>query len=147
MNRLENEHLHLLLDEPFYVLPDHGDHPIDSPDDTTVVAFEGYNVKGIAVFVGDASEDDVAFLFKGLNALDISLEDIALFKSVHDSNLKYPDHTIRIDFTAVDRQVNFDLTKESDFSLLSALSLSAIQADLDLKKQFWLNLKDLFGKL
>ena len=101
MNRLENEHLHLLLDEPFYVLPDHGDHPIESIQETPIVAFEGNNEKGITVFVGDASEDDVAFLFKGLNALDISLEHVAMFSSNYDPNLKYPDHKILIDFTAI----------------------------------------------
>ena len=29
MNRLADEHLHLLLDEPVYIIADHGDHPTD----------------------------------------------------------------------------------------------------------------------
>lgn len=147
MNRLSDQHIHLLIDEPIYVLPDHGDHPIEEPEKQESLTYQGGNRKGICVFHQDASDEDIAFLFKGLNALEIELEDIALFNAVYDPEASYPDHTIRITFSNSERKVNFDLTKEPSISTLQSIPLNQIHQELEIKKEFWNNLKDLFGKL
>lgn len=152
MEKLSDEHLHLLLDEPIYVMPDHGDHPIveDQAEEYISPSFEGNNEKGICVFIGnnpDSLEQDMEFLFKGLNALDITHSDIALYKDNCDLTANYPAHTRRIEFiTSVAYDSAFSINKETDISILQAKSIAEIRNDLELKKKFWLSLKELFGK-
>lgn len=146
MNKLDKDHLYLLIDEPIYVLPDHGDHPTGpDPKDEMVVNFKGENNKGICVFAGNASDEDLAFLFKGLNALDVELGDIALFSDNFNPGKNYPEHSIRLRFGTETKSDPFILSKEP-IADLEAIPLSKIKADLELKKQFWLRLKELFGK-
>ena len=145
MNKLDKDHLHLLIDEPIYVLPDHGDHPTEPEPNDEMVSFRGENKKGICVFAGNVSDEDLAFLFKGLNALDIELGDIALFNDNFNPDKNYPEHSIRIRFGTETKSEPFKLSKES-IADLEAIPLGTIQADLELKKQFWLHLKELFGK-
>lgn len=105
MNRLEDKDLHLLLDEPIYVLADHGDHPTEQAESEEQQTFLGKNEKGIGIFAENSNEEDISFLFKGLNALDITEQDVALFSNDFDSLVTYPDHTIRLRFS---QQINLE---------------------------------------
>ena len=67
MDKVAPEHLHLLLDEPIYVLPDHGDHPLETVVAEEQPTYSGANNLGICIFLGDSDEEDLNFLFKGLN--------------------------------------------------------------------------------
>ena len=151
MENLANEHLYLLLDEPIYVVPDHGDHPLtEEKEEIPLPAFLGENKKGIGVFIGnnpDSEDQDLEFLFKGLNALDITAIDIALFKEPFNENVKYPDHQKRLEFdNQISEEMAFSVQKTDHLSLMQAKPLASIRNDIELKKRFWLGLKALFTK-
>ena len=76
MDKLNPENIHLLLDEPIYVLKEHftGHEPKPETDSdaTPLPEFKGQNKKGILVVVEGGNADlitteDEEFIFKGLN--------------------------------------------------------------------------------
>ena len=90
MIKLDPEHIHLLLDEPIYVLHEHFESTVKQPtgvqEENETYQYKGDNKKGI-IIINEIdsdeliSEEDEEFLFKGLNALDISLEDVRIISS------------------------------------------------------------------
>ena len=156
MDKLAPEHLHLLFDEPIYVLEDHGDHPI--PEKTSApkveieeISFEGENEKGLAIYIEDSElpEDDRVFLFKGLNALDLDSKDIALIigHSFIENN-QNPPHSLRIEFSEAPKSAELYAAQNvQEVTVLPCNSLKEIQANKDLKVKFWLGLKALLGRV
>lgn len=155
MDKLSPEHLHLLFDEPIYVLSDHGDHPIQEKAsvpkvEAEEISFEGENEKGLAIYIENSilSEEDKLFLFKGLNALDLDTKDIALMvgHKFKENNLN-PPHSLRIEFSNAPISADlYAIQKVEETTILFCNSLQEIQESKDLKVKFWLGLKALLGK-
>jgi hypothetical protein len=155
MNKLNPEHLHLLLDEPIYIL--HSDHLKDQEDDVvlapensyTKATFEGENKKGILIFVGKGSEDiaeDKGFLFKGLNALNILAEDVALVEEASSLETKEKiKHSRCLNFSGnSSEETVYKLNTNSGIITLNCDRISQIRSSEDLKRRFWQALKTLF---
>ena len=81
MNKLSPEHIHLLLDEPIYVLSNEHPHEIEAPEQKIEMAealdapanIKGKNLKSILIIIEEKVQkpldvNDEKFLFKGLNA-------------------------------------------------------------------------------
>ena len=109
MNKLKPEHLHLLLDEPIYVLNEHfegHDQSVDlAPETEQLPKFKGGNKKGILIIIEEKAEDSVAtkdeeFLFKGLNALNIIAEDVAIVDKHPDIDIQEIKNNKRKTFRA-----------------------------------------------
>jgi len=157
MNKLEPEHLHLLLDEPFYVLsnePRQDQHQTQEKTDEIesdtkeLPAHKGGNNKGILIIIdGEYTEtaavENEEFLFKGLNALNITLADVAIINSA-DTSLNTPTHSIRINFSAQgSSNLSYDIEVESDIAILRCHPLEQIRSNKELKIKFWHGLKKL----
>ncbi len=160
MNKLSPEHIHLLLDEPIYVLsnehlPQHPEIPEHGTalqeEHETLVNFKGKNLKGILIIIEEQVEealniDDEEFLFKGLNALKIFADDVAIFAKLPDKML--PD-TISfekcITFSSEASSENLYQVETVDkIRYLNCQRLSNIRNDEALKRSFWHGLKALF---
>jgi hypothetical protein len=155
MNKLAPEHLHLLLDEPIYVLnSDHFESQEQnlvsvSENVDAVVTFEGENKKGILIFIGKESEDqaeDKSFLFKGLNALNILVEDVALIEDMANLEMREKiGHTSCLQFSNSTAEENlYELNTNDSITMLECHSISQIRQSEDLKRKFWQALKALF---
>lgn len=145
MNRLADEHLHLLLDEPVYIIADHGDHPTDEILKDDQPEYDGENKKGICIFAAEANEDDLAFLFKGLNALNIDKPDVAIYKNDYDSLEEYPDHRKRLRFTEhVEMAKAFNVVHSDELTTLNTIPLEEIRNNQEFKRKFWEALKVIF---
>ena len=153
MNKLIPEDLHLLLDEPIYVLEkEYTEAPeapiVDVTKDDLQVNFIGENKKGILILISKQGQelldnDDAEFLFKGLNALHLSAEDIAIAE--YDiNNQDNIDHSKRIVFTAnTASEYNYQIELVNDIEHLECHSISMIRNTQELKIQFWEGLKSL----
>ena len=159
MNKLSPEHLHLLLDEPIYVL--HNDRLSESieddeqtdelvPETNELPDFRGDNKKGILILIEELPEESVAakdeeFLFKGLNALKVFAEDVAIVDTQPALEVPEIKHKKRIIFSAKPAEENlYQIETIDNISQLSCHSISQIRNDQDLKVQFWLGLKAIF---
>ena len=84
MNKLNPEDLHLLIDEPIYVLREQviqQEEIIEAAivEEPKIALEKPVPTKDILVIVSNSvSPDDEIFLFKGLNALDITKNDISI---------------------------------------------------------------------
>jgi hypothetical protein len=151
MNKLNPEHLHLLLDEPIYVLNDHFEDPEASPEiiqeTEQVVNFKGENKKGILIISQETFvEEDEEFLFKGLNALNIFAEDVAIIDTSPNADIpKSINHNKRITFNASPNSENlYQIDIIDSITQLECHSINQIRNNQDLKKSFWLGLKAMF---
>jgi len=158
MNKLNPEHLHLLLDEPIYVLDsdlrEHFEGPEQSPDllpePEQVGNFRGENKKGILIIIEGNTENSVAaedeeFLFRGLNALNIFAEDVAIIDNFLGKEIPGIEHKKRITFNANPAQENlYQIDTIDNITLLKCHNLSQIRNNQDLKVRFWLGLKAMF---
>jgi hypothetical protein len=151
MNKLNPEHLHLLLDEPIYVLNDHFEDPAEASPEIIqeteqVVDFKGENKKGILIISQETFvEEDEEFLFKGLNALNIFAEDVAIVYMQPDLKVSEIKHTKRLIFAANAAEESLYQIKTIDnIAQLSCHSINQIRNNQDLKKSFWLGLKAVF---
>ena len=145
MNRLDEAHLHLLIDEPIYVLADHGDHPAEQSIKEDQPDYSGDNLQGIAIFTANPEDDDLVFLFKGLNALDIYEKDVAVFKEDYNAAKNYPAHTKCLRFSEhIGLDATFAIQQNDDILLLNCLPIKEIRNNQDFKRQFWEALKQLF---
>jgi hypothetical protein len=158
MNKLSPEHLHLLLDEPIYVL--HSDlrehlESVEEPpelleENEQLPDFRGDNKKGILIIIDNRPENSVAvedeeFLFKGLNALNIFTEDVAIIEMLPEQEFPKIEHHKRIVFSAnPDTKSLYQLESIDNISLLQCHRISQIRNDKDLKVRFWLGLKAMF---
>ena len=160
MNKLNPEDLHLLIDEPIYLLDDHviqkGEEEVkdevkeDSKVEEPVVELaKPKTTKNIIVISeSNISSEDEIFLFKGLNALDITKDDISILNSLPTSQGEVPiTHKIQIIFNdSTEEQKLYNVIDNSGVSSLACHSLNIIRNDHELKKKFWFGLKALFGK-
>lgn len=145
MNRLAEEHIHLLIDEPIYVLEDHGDHPTIQYVAEKEPEYTGANEKGICIFAEEPSDDDLTFLFKGLNALNIEAKDVAIFRTDYEATRDYPDHNHRLRFSEqISLAATFKLNQKNNLIVLDCLPLEKIRNNQDFKRQFWEALKLIF---
>ena len=154
MNKLNPEHLHLLLDEPIYVLNEHfeGHDSATIPETVQITNYRGENKKGILIIIEEKAEDAVAvkdeeFLFKGLNALNIIAEDVAIVEKHPDIDIQEIKHNKRITFRAnpVEEKL-YQIDTIDNISQLECHSISQIRNNQDLKVRFWLGLKAIFEK-
>lgn len=152
MDKLPAEYLPLLMDDPIYVLEEHGDHAVVEPEaeveEPEAVYFTGENKKGIAVFLGadgndEQATEDEAMLFKGLNALEITLEDIALIKQAYNNDAILPEHKVRLVFSQEQREDFYQVTNQNGVTVLTCQPLAVIRESQDLKVKYWLALKEL----
>jgi hypothetical protein len=154
MSKINPEHLHLLLDEPIYVINEHADTPMPTSEEKTEdeqpVLFDGENKRGILIILSKSGEEktdaeDQEFLFKGLDALNILAEDVAIVNGTDYNNIiSKIDHSKRIIFSA--NPVNESLYQKEiieDIEQLGCESIFKIRNSKDLKVKFWLGLKDL----
>lgn len=151
MNKLNPEHLYLLLDEPIYVLNDHFEDPEPTaeivPKIEPAINFKGENKKGIMIITQESlAEEDEEFLFKGLNALNIFAEDVAIIDSIPDAEIPESiNHNKRIIFN-----VNPPAEKLYQTDIIDSITqmecnrISQIRNNQDLKVSFWLGLKAMF---
>ncbi len=156
MNKLKPEHLHLLLDEPIYVLEEHfegHEQAIDlQPETEQLPKFKGENKKSILIIIEEMAEDSVAtedeeFLFKGLNALNIIAEDVAIVDKHPGIDNQEIKHNKRIVFTANPAiEKLYQLDTIDNITQLECHSISQIRNNQDLKVRFWLGLKAIFEK-
>lgn len=146
MDNLSPEHLHILLDEPIYVLADHGDHPIEEAiveEDQPL--YRGENNQGICLFVGDSNQEDIDFLFKGLNALNLQEKDVAIFDSEFISSNEYPSHSKRLIFTTRAKiDTAFNVILEDSLKRIETIPLNEIRNNQEFKRNFWEALKTIF---
>jgi len=160
MNKLSDEHLYLLLDEPIYVLEEHFEsHEITKvPDVKTVKSNEasvlimGENQKGILILVDEKndeviSEEDKNFLFKGLNALKIFVEDVAIAKMNDQNEISESiNFSVCIRFSDDLEKVFYQPETEEGVTRLNCHSLAKIRSEQDLKLKFWRSLQALFTR-
>jgi len=153
MNNLKPEHLHLLLDEPIYVLNDHfEDHePIPEiiRETEQVVDFKGENKKGILIITQETfGEEDEEFLFKGLNALHIFDEDVAIIDKLPNAGIPESiNHNKRIIFNVSPiTEELYQIEIIDSITQLECHRISQIRNNQDLKVSFWLGLKAMFEK-
>ena len=147
MNKLNPEHLHLLIDEPIYVLDEHFEGHEPAPEaepETELVNFKGENKKGILIMMQESllAEDEV-FIFKGLNALDIFAEDVALLIMPPEAD-KLPaiTHSKRLVFGAEPtKEISYQVETIEGIAHLECHSIKQIRNNEDLKRSFWLGLK------
>ena len=154
MNKLNSEHLHLLLDEPIYVLNEHfegHEQAVDlEPETEQLPKFKGENKKGVLIIIEEKAEDSVAtqdeeFLFKGLNALNIIAEDVAIVDENSDIDNQKIKHNKRITFsTNPAKEKLYQVDKIDNITQLECHSISQIRNNQDLKVSFWLALKAMF---
>ena len=156
MNKLSPEDLHLLLDEPIYVLEKEYTeapeaHVVVETKDDLQVNFIGENKKGILILISKEGEElldneDAEFLFKGLNALHLSVEDVAIAEN-DIKNQDNIDHSKRIVFTSnTAGDYSYQIDVVNDIELLECHSISKIRNTQELKVQFWEGLKSLLKK-
>ena len=152
MNKLNPEHLHLLLDEPIYVLNEHfeGHDSSPVPESEQLTNYKGENKKGILIIIEEKAEDSVAtkdeeFLFKGLNALNIIAEDVAIIDKHPDIDSQGIKHNKRITFRAnpIEEKL-YQIDTIDNISQLECHSINKIRNNQDLKVRFWLALKAMF---
>lgn len=159
MNKLSDEHLYLLLDEPIYVLEEHFEghkgevkQEIEEENNSgKMPQFIGENKKGILILIHKSdrdafSSDDEIFLFKGLNALDIFIDDVAIFKVIDNHELPAGiDHSKCISFIInPDKKGLYEPENKEGLALLKCHSLNKIRSDQALKLKFWQGLQALF---
>ena len=154
MNKLSPEHLHLLLDEPIYVLESdlrehfEGHETIPETKPTTdQIKFKGENKKGILIISQEALvAEDEEFLFKGLSALEICARDVAIIIKPADAEIPLAiDHSKRISFnTNPDEEVTYQIKSIEDIMQLECHSINKIRLNKDLKVSFWQGLKAIF---
>jgi hypothetical protein len=152
MNKLNPEHLHLLLDEPIYVLNEHfeGHDSAPVPEYEQLTNYKGENKKGILIIIEEKAEDTVAvkdeeFLFKGLNALNIIAEDVAIIDKHPDIDSQEIKHNKRITFSANPaKEKLYQVDTIDNISQLECHSINQIRNNQDLKVSFWLALKTMF---
>ena len=156
MNKLSPEDLHLLLDEPIYVLEkEYTEAPevpvvVETKDDLQV-NFIGENKKGILILISKEGEElldneDAEFLFKGLNALHLSAEDVAIAEN-DINNQDNIDHSKRIVFSSnTAGNYSYQIEVVNDIEQLECHSISKIRNTQELKVQFWEGLKSLLKK-
>lgn len=154
MNKLNTEHLHLLLDEPIYVLNEHFEGHEQSfdlePENEELPKFKGENKKGILIIIEEKAEDAVAaqdeeFLFKGLNALNIIAEDVAIVDMYSDIDTQEINHIKRITFSANPaKEKLYQVDTIDNITQFECHSMSQIRNNQDLKVSFWLALKAMF---
>jgi len=152
MNKLDPEHLHLLLDEPIYVLEEHFEGSETIPDLSEKEAlpkFRGENKKGILIIIEANTENfvtaDEEFLFTGLNALNIYAEDVALLVNFPADESPGIDHNKRIMFKikpVADKLYQPEII--DNITQLECHSINQIRNNQDLKVSFWLGLKAIF---
>jgi len=154
MNKLNPKDLHLLIDEPIYVLNDHihqQEEEIEGSkvEEPNVELAKPETTKEIIVITGSSiSPEDEEFLFKGLNALDITKDNVSILNSLTPSQdgVQSP-HKKEIRFSEnSDEQNIYTIIDNSGVSQLQCHTLSNIRSDQDLKVKFWLGLKAMFGK-
>lgn len=156
MNKLDPQHLHLLLDEPIYVLHEHFETPVKEPviehDEIESLPGSGANKKGIIIINLDEkheliSQEDEQFLFKGLNALDIYLDDVLIIPSGEMlDEVGHYNNVIR--FTSnYDPGKLYKVTEQNETQHLECESLATIRPNIELQKKFWIALKTMFGRL
>lgn len=154
MNKLNPEDLHLLIDEPIYVLREQVSQQEEVVEDASVeepkIELEKPELsKDILVIVSNnVSPDDEIFLFKGLNALDITKNDISILDAFtpNEDDSRF-SHKKEIHFSEnPDVEKVYKIIDNSGVSKLECHSLNTIRNDQDLKVKFWLALKALFGK-
>lgn len=158
MNKLSPEHLHLLLDEPIYVLESDLREHIEShehvpelnsaPKTEQPTDFKGENKKGILIISQELIvAEDEEFLFKGLNALNIFAEDAAIISKLSTADIPEDiKHNKRIMFSAKPVEENlYQLETIDSITRLECHSISQIRNNKDLKVSFWLGLKAMFG--
>jgi hypothetical protein len=152
MNKLYPEHLHLLLDEPIYVLDEHfegSEQIIDLPENEELPKYRGENKKGILIIIEATAENfgtaDEEFLFAGLNALNIYAEDVAMLVNYPADENPGIDHNKFILFKAKpadDKLYQPEL--HDNITQLECHNISQIRNNQDLKVSFWLGLKAMF---
>ncbi len=155
MNKLDPEHLHLLLDEPIYVLNKHFDvtetQANDEKSDQKEFEKEAKEVKGVLIINEEIGEDiilqeDEEFLFKGLSALEINKDDVTIISTKTTAeDVKLIPHTKRIIFKSEAEESRlYRPTNSNGIVSMECNSLSQIRNDNELKKRFWLGLKAMF---
>ncbi|MEN8249063.1 MAG: hypothetical protein ABFS32_09030 [Bacteroidota bacterium] len=156
MIKLDPEHIHLLLDEPIYVLHEHFDAVVSEPsaelEKPQISNHKGENKKGIVIINHDdnselMSQEDETFLFKGLNALDLTLEDVLITYS-EDSLDDSIEFKKQIFFSSnPDPEKLYKVETIGGVQYLECDSLQSIRPDIELQKKFWIALKTLFNRL
>ena len=153
MNKLSPEHLHLLLDEPIYVLNEHFEgHDAVEPEPEQLTTYKGENKKGILITIETKKEvsiaaEDEEFLFKGLNALNIFAEDVAIVDKNQNFDLREIEHNKRLMFVSQsDEDKLYQVKTLDNIAQIECHSLSQIRNNQDLKVRFWLALKAMFEK-
>ena len=152
MNKLDPEHLHLLLDEPIYVLDEHfegSEKIVELAEIEELPKFRGENKKGILIIIEATAENfvtaDEEFLFAGLNALNIYAEDVAILVNFPVDEIPGIDHSKRILFKAKPAESKLYQPELIDnIPQLECHSISQIRSNQDLKVRFWLGLKAMF---
>ena len=152
MNKLDPEHLHLLLDEPIYVLEEHFEGSEQGPDlseNEELPKYRGENKKGILIIIEATAENfvtaDEEFLFTGLNALNIFAEDVAMLVNFPADEILDIDHKKRIMFKiepTADKLYQPEII--DNITQLECHNISQIRSNQDLKVSFWLGLKAMF---
>ena len=156
MNKLNPEHLHLLLDEPIYVLESdlrehfENEQPPEqetAPETEQPINLKGENKKGILIITQESlAVEDEEFLFKGLNALDIFAEDAVII--IKPSNDEIPadiTHSKRLVFSTHPTDgMLYQLEKKGGVAHLECHSIKQIRNNKELKVSFWLGLKAMF---
>ena len=154
MSKIHPEDLHLLLDEPIYVINEHADTPVTPPEEEMEnehpLDFEGKNKKGILIIISKSGEEktdaeDQEFLFKGLNALNILAEDVAIVNGTdHNNIISKIKHGKRIIFSSsLANETLYQVETLEDIEQLGCESINTIRNSKELKVKFWLGLKDL----
>ena len=152
MDKLSPDQLPQLFNEPIYVLDRPTTGRQDNADATAAEhpEIKGQNNKGILIVNEDTahtpiSPEDEAFIFKGLNRLGITLDDVAIISSGDEQKASI-DHRKKIILQQNPSPQNlYQVISEKDGQILNCHTIAAIRQNQELKVKFWLALKEMFA--
>ncbi len=154
--KLLSADLHLLLDEPIYVLdksisPDSTKTVEDNPLSEPIIQYRGGFDKKVLILIQDVSKEQIKseeeeFLLKIMGAVNLDLADIAILNIEEVTNwqdLMDPDMVIGFGLKSSPIAL-YELHKLNECTHFYADSLSVIAENIGLKRQLWEGLKKMY---
>ena len=155
--RLNSNELHVILDEPIYVLDksptiDLSEDVSSEPEMEAILQYKGGFSSKVVVLVNQAEADftteaEEAFLLKVIEAVNMGLEDIAIINLTNSSewaNELQPGKILGFGISTDVEPYEVHVTEKN--TQFYGYHLSKIMEDVQLKRKLWEGLKIMFPK-
>ena len=153
--RLNAHDLHVLMDEPIYVLDKptttgRTNEDITGSDGESAISYKGGFARKIVVLVDQQSEEFVTeaeedFLLKVIKAVNMGMEDIAIVNLSHSPGWSSElQADMVLGFGTTTDLERYEVHTSNEQMLFYGDALSNIMADIDLKRRLWQGLKQMF---